>query len=348
MPLNMNSNKLRRYLKWMICLMILPFVFFFLATTGSWISTHQNYSRQTNLVTESKTCNESRHKANQTRTRGYGSQLRDTDSKEQVPSRYTLVTMIMSARKNKDRRDVIRDTWKKAYTNSTHYVKFVVSTNAASDNQLENEATVYKDMLILYDLVDSYRNLTRKVLATLQWVDRNLNYSYLLKADDDSFVLLDKLEDELEMRKDKKGLYWGYFIGNAFPRKDGPWAEDKWISCDLYFPYAFGGGYILSSDVIHRISLIADGIVIFNNEDVAVGAWTAVLDIERKHDVRFNTEMISRGCKNSFLVTHKQSITDMQQKHKLYSDTGKLCNKDKVWRELEYNWNVPPSKCYSK
>ena len=265
---------------------------------------------------------------------------------------YLLATMILSSVGNKDRRDVIRNTWKDGYRNRTHYLKFVIGTQGVGSedtDKLRKEKAVNEDMLFLPDLVDSYQNLSHKVLKTFVWLDHNLNYSYLLKTDDDSFILLDSIEDDLRKREDPRGLYWGYFIGNAIPQHEGPWAEDNWIFCDTYFPYAFGGGYILSADVVHRIAVNADGIIVFNNEDVNVGAWTAVFDIERKHDVRFDTEEISRGCKNSFLITHKQSIEDMQAMHNLYITTGKICQKEeKVWREFVYNWKVPPSKCYSK
>ena len=268
-----------------------------------------------------------------------------------IQPHYFLAAIVLSSIGNRDRRDAIRNTWKDGYRNRTHYLKFVMGTlgvNSEDMDKLRMEEAVYKDMLFFPDLVDEYHSLTRKVLKSFVWMDHNLNYSYLLKSDDDSFILIDRIEDDLRAREDSRGLYWGYFIGNALPKKEGPWAEDKWIFCDLYVPYAFGGGYILSSDVVHRIAVNADGVIVFNNEDVAVGAWTAAFDIERKHDIRFDTTAVSRGCKNSFLITHKQSIEDLQAKHKLYTTTGNICQKEEVWTESEYNWKAPPSKCYSQ
>ena len=44
----------------------------------------------------------------------------------------------------------------------------------------------------------------------------------------------------------------------------------------------------------------------WNSEDVSVGAWLAPVQVNRVHSIRFDTESESRGCHNSWIVTHKQ------------------------------------------
>ncbi len=39
-----------------------------------------------------------------------------------------------------------------------------------------------------------------------------------------------------------------------------------------------------------------------------MGTWLAPLKVNRVHDVRFDTEFRSRGCSNSYLMSHKQSV----------------------------------------
>lgn len=84
-----------------------------------------------------------------------------------------------------------------------------------------------------------------------------------------------------------------------------------------------------------------------NSEDVSVGLWLApIRNINRKHDTRFDTEWISRGCQNDFLVIHKQSIEEMRRMYKHIQQTDRTCENEHLIRPTyEYNWNVKPSQC---
>ena len=74
------------------------------------------------------------------------------------------------------------------------------------------EGHTHHDLLLLSHLVESYHNLTRKVLYTFQWADENLKLSYLLKCDDDSYVRLKTMTQKLAKRTSTIGLYWGQII----------------------------------------------------------------------------------------------------------------------------------------
>ena len=76
------------------------------------------------------------------------------------------------------------------------------------------------------------------------------------------------------------------------------------------------------------------------------GVWLAALDIQRIHDTSFDTEAISRGCLNHHIVSHKQSIQQIRDKHSSLQSTGKLCYTEMRHRdEYAYNWSNPPSRC---
>ena len=262
---------------------------------------------------------------------------------------HLLVVIVLS--KHRERRDVIRETWKSTHYHQPHYnvtVKFslgMLGLNSTEVEELEAEEMEHHDLILLPHLKDTYTNLTRKVLYSLEWVDQHLEYSYLFKCDDDSFALLDRMAHELANMSPDKGLFWGYFVGNAWPQIEGAWAEKNWFACDTYMPYAFGGGYVLSSNVVHGIIQIADILTLYSSEDVTMGAWTASFDIERKHDVRFDVMEFSRGCLNNFIVIHKQSIEDMYNKHKLLLTKNVLCEKDRIWSQYIYNWEKKPTRC---
>ena len=269
---------------------------------------------------------------------------------------YILVVIVLSSTGNQDRRTAIRSTWKSGYRDTELKevtVKFAIGTQSLSPSKLDilkRENKAYNDLLLLPDLIDTYNNLTLKVLQSLIWVDQNLNYSYVLKCDDDSFVQLDRLVDELKQRSSTKGLYWGYFVGNHRPPTEGKWMDTRWFLCDTYLPHALGGGYVLSANVVRKIAFLSDIILTFHNEDATMGAWTSMLDIERKHDNRFET-MCGTGqqcpCNNQFLVKtlHYHTVDTIYQMDESMWENGTACAVEQKHSGYCYNWNTIPSFC---
>lgn len=266
---------------------------------------------------------------------------------------YLLVVIVLSSVRGRERRDAIRETWMAGYQEREPpiLVRFAVGTvelSVADLEALKSEEAAHRDLLLLPNLKESYHNLTRKVLHSFVWADANLKFSYLMKCDDDTFLVLDTILKELAERTStqENGFYWGFFDGRATPKKMGKWSESQWFLCDRYLPYALGGGYVLSENLVHNIAVTADSLQLYNSEDVSVGVWLAGFEAERKHDVRFNTEFVSRGCRNDYIVSHKQSVQDMHLKHQLLKAKGKQCEREYQTRaSYEYNWNEPPSKC---
>lgn len=85
---------------------------------------------------------------------------------------------------------------------------------------------------------------------------------------------------------------------------------------------------------------------LYKTEDVSVGSWLSPLNVTRIHDPRFDTEYVSRGCSNTYLVTHKHSPGSMKSLHQNLMDTGKLCETEFQARlSYMYNWDALPSKC---
>jgi len=250
----------------------------------------------------------------------------------------------------KERRDTIRQTWYSSdEIKNEVLLKFVLGTKGMTEDdksRLQKENEEHNDLLLLTKLVDSFANLTRKVLSTFVWVSSNVQFSYLLKCDDDTFVVVKVLLDELKRRTSTKSYYWGFFDGRASVKKAGKYQERNWFLCDRYIPYALGGGYVLSGDLVKLIALNSAHLKLYINEDVSVGTWLAPYDIERSHDVRFDTEFQSRGCNNVYIVTHKQPMRLMFEKHNSLQETGKLCKKEVQYKpSYIYDWNKPPSEC---
>lgn len=266
---------------------------------------------------------------------------------------HLLLILVLSSpsTSSRGRRDVARQTWIKDNRGleSSVLVKFAIGTQGLSRSDLDSLSTEQKDnsdILLLPNLEESYTNLTRKVLYSFVRLVKEYTFSYLLKCDDDSYVRQDKVAKELEKRNSKTSFYWGFFDGRAHVHNTGKWVEPDWFLCDRYLPYALGGGYVLSRDLVEKIAGTPDDLQLYSSEDVSVGVWLSPYKVERRHDVRFNTEFVSRGCRNAHIVSHKQSIDDMRSKFRLLTEQGVQCEREYQTRpSYEYNWKAPPTKC---
>ncbi|XP_017306597.2 beta-1,3-galactosyltransferase 6 isoform X1 [Ictalurus punctatus] len=258
-----------------------------------------------------------------------------------------LVVLVTTGPKYTERRSIIRSTWL-SKTDPDVLALFAIGTEGLPSEDmrnLETEQTRHGDLLLLPDLRDSYENLTLKLIRAYSWLDQKLDFKFVLKADDDTFARLDLLKEELKS-KDSRRLYWGFFSGRGRVKTAGKWKESTWELCDYYIPYALGGGYVLSADLVRYVRLNSAYLKTWQSEDVSLGAWLAPVDVKRLHDPRFDTEYKSRGCSNKYLVTHKQSLEDMLEKHQTLQRDGRLCKEEvKLRLSYIYDWSVPPSQC---
>lgn len=262
-----------------------------------------------------------------------------------------------------------------------YFVIGVVSLPLDSNKLISKEQIQYNDILML-PIEDSYKNLTEKMKLSFQWLDTQYDYGlgfkYVLKCDDDSFVNLNQfvlclMNIEKEMITTKHDgyletditnklistnfqnsgpaeiahLYWGYFNGNAKIKSKGKWKDTNWIASDRYIPYALGGGYLVSKELVSYIGRNIEHLKSFNSEDVSIGFWLSPVNgVFRIHDIRFDTEWASRGCKNNHLITHNISPVEMTQYYQNLEKTGKMCAREVTYRAYYvYNWSVPTSQC---
>lgn len=262
-----------------------------------------------------------------------------------------LAVLVLSAPKGLIRRNAIRGTWLYDFKVSEVSVsaKFLVGTHQLSSHLLNNltqEESTFNDVLLLKGLKDSYNNLSAKVLLGLQWAYRNVPFDFLLKTDDDSYVRIKKLVAMLRKMDCDQRLYWGYFMGLAFPEPSGKWAERNWFMCPHYLPYAMGGGYVLSRKVVGMLMHAPQRLKLYSNEDVTTASWLAPFHLHRKHDLRFDVESLSRGCNNNFIITHKERIRTFYQKYTGLLKNGTMCQQEKeIQPGYVYNWTASPLDC---
>lgn len=85
---------------------------------------------------------------------------------------------------------------------------------------------------------------------------------------------------------------------------------------------------------------------IYKNEDVSLGMWLAPLNVTHIHDIRFDTEWASRGCSNSYIITHPHDVADIYKLHENLTNKGHLCKLEYQKRPAyNYDWSVLPSEC---
>ena len=264
-----------------------------------------------------------------------------------------LLILVLSAPGSFNRRMAIRSTWmhtkmlRKVFATTTRFLVGLLNCPKEELSSLKEEQNVYSDMLLLEDLKDSYHNLSAKVLLGLQWSQaENLNFDYLIKTDDDSYVRIKAISDALRQMKCPQMLYWGYFMGYAFPEATGKWKEGNWFKCPHYFPYAMGGGYVLSQNVVKMVTKFSKRLVLYSNEDTTMSSWLTPYRLLRKHDIRFNVESVSHGCNNRYLITHKERVKSFYVKYLSLMKNGTLCSRETEIRPAYiYNWTSSPLDC---
>ena len=97
------------------------------------------------------------------------------------------------------------------------------------------------------------------------------------------FVFADDLYNEAYCYYQNRINNWGHskhkspMITINIP--NNKWAEHNWFLCDHYLPFAIGGGYIISANPIHKITITSDYLQLYNSEDISVSVWLSAYKI---------------------------------------------------------------------
>ena len=207
---------------------------------------------------------------------------RTKDDSSVVPHRpgdLTCFVAIVSAVQECKRRDLLRRTWLTQYGSGLHAwdYGFFVGVDHETDGHMLGDVVHLRSP-------DDYGTLGLKTAATLTWVLQNVNTSFVLKTDTDSWVHVTHLcAWMVEVAKPADVDYAGSVTYHAPADTRGKWKVDKTIFGDKHYPdYATGGGYILS---LYGLALIKEAFsngeapVIPNVEDASVGIAVNAQDI---------------------------------------------------------------------
>jgi len=215
----------------------------------------------------------------------------DTTSKFLTTKPFTtfLLIMVPILPKSFRSREIIRSTWYKGLNDSKDVMlRFAMATAGLDDadvtSQLATENRTHGDLIYFDNLGEGREVLTNKTLLLMQWAYSNVNFSYLLKCDDDTYVFVERMITELKKRPSATRLYYGKVQTNGNPQPAGVWKDTSWKLGKTYLPFAIGGGYILSSDLIRLIIENIEYLQWHPNEDTAVGSWLAPYRFELRDD----------------------------------------------------------------
>ena len=124
-----------------------------------------------------------------------------------LPKNFKKVLIIRSASTALDYRDFIRKTWQKSLTESNVPVIFV-SGKGKKETNLKKESEEFNDILEL-DFVDSYKNLTLKMMATYSYFLKYPSVEQIVVINDDTIVNKTALLRDTEV---SSSIYFSKFV----------------------------------------------------------------------------------------------------------------------------------------
>ncbi|KAH3883780.1 beta-1,3-galactosyltransferase 5-like [Dreissena polymorpha] len=205
---------------------------------------------------------------------------------------------------------------------------FVLGRNgdALTDLAVRNESHSYGDILQA-DFVESYYNLTRKMLVTLKWVSVYCSeIDYMLKLDEDVFVNIPVLVHYLRtFRYTTKGSIHGHINWESPVRRLGKWAV-KWSEFPLtqYPNYAVGNSYVISGNIIPRMFRASEYLPYMPIEDAFVtGILGKIVEAEKVHNDGFTYWLDSKPVPCAFAASGKISATKVSSS--LMKDLWNAC-----------------------
>ena len=238
----------------------------------------------------------------------------------------TFLLILVSIRPQAlEQRTLIRTTWYKGFSDSKdvmlRYLMGLKGLNVSDISRLHDENRQYRDLVFMEDFEEGYRALTNKTALLFRWAYENVDYTYLMKCDDDTFVYVHNMIVELRKRPTTGRLYYGAMVLNTTPKlnPNSKWRDTTWDLAKTYLPYARGGCYILSADLVTLMAKEFRHLKWYPNEDVSVGSWLAGFDYERRDDDLFcyNTKTKNvHPCRKDYRVAHLfhgQSWPKLQQ-----------------------------------
>lgn len=229
-------------------------------------------------------------------------------------TRVLLMIIVSTAPVRWERRDAIRQTWWK-HCNATkkvacHFFTDGLVVNKKVQQILLQEKYLYRD-LEFQPLIGGVE-FGLRFLYHAKWASANYDFQYFLRVDDDYFVCIKKLLNELPLRP-KQNLIWGNFHCEA----NTSWIDESWM--------------LFSRDVISKfLNQDARMMLCHPHADQQIALW--LNNISNRlyfHDERLNHVVLdsfdwqARNVCDAYMGIHRSFAKRMLQLGEVSGDSAK-------------------------
>lgn len=250
-----------------------------------------------------------------------------------------LLLFVKTSPENRHRRDAIRQTWgNEKYVRSqlNANIKTLFALGRPTDRlqktrqqrELELEDQKYQD-LIQQDFLDTFHNLTLKLLLQFSWVNTYCPHArFIMSADDDIFIHMPNLVAYLQSltQMGAQDLWIGRVHRGSPPVRDKsskyyvPYEMYPWPS---YPDYTAGAAYVISNDVaakVYEASLTLNTSLYI--DDVFMGLCANKMGIVPQYHVFFSGEGKApyHPCIYNKMMTSHGHVDDLRQLWKQATD----------------------------
>ncbi|CAI8608363.1 unnamed protein product [Vicia faba] len=224
---------------------------------------------------------------------------------------------ILSAGNHFAERMAVRKSWMQhKLIKSSHVVaRFFVALHGKKDINMDikKEADYFGDIIIV-PYMDHYDLVVVKTVAIAEYGIRTIAAKYIMKCDDDTFVRVDSIMNEVRKVEIGKSLYIGNMNYHHTPLRHGKWAVtyEEWTE-EEYPTYANGPGYVISSDIAQFIvsNFEEHKLKLFKMEDVSMGMWVEQFNNSKPVEYVHSYKFCQFGCIEDYYTAHYQSPRQM-------------------------------------
>ncbi|GFR95937.1 beta-1,3-galactosyltransferase 1-like [Elysia marginata] len=166
---------------------------------------------------------------------------------------------------------------------------FSLKKGSAKDKETRRKYDAQTNDILQFDMIDSYQNLTRKILLAMEWVLSSCeDVQYIMKVDQDIFANLPLLLSFLKHHGKKNSIY-GHIYDGGYVRREGRWATSKLAyPLDKYPVYAAGTAYVLSRSAAETVLNLCPYFPYVPIEDAFItGILASVGSVDRIHVAGF-------------------------------------------------------------
>lgn len=254
---------------------------------------------------------------------------RDGDRMDDV----LLLLFVKSSPENFERRQAIRDTWgNESFVWSTLgervRVMFALGVHPDAGRRSKVQSALLQEDhtfgdLIQQDFLDTFHNLTTKLIMQFHWGHTHCPQArFLMSADDDIFIhmpnLVKYLQEALSGQSRAKDLWVGHVHKGSPPirRKDSkyhvPYDLYPWPS---YPDYTAGAGYVVSGDVaakIYQATMVLNSSMYI--DDVFMGICAKAMGVSPQEHLFFSGEGKApyHPCIYDHMITSHGHATDVR------------------------------------